>query len=184
MELMFFQLLKRTCYLSWQALVLQLRKLKDKCLPVNATSSFQKLARLKLVRLEISVNRKPTFTGQFLRWEFFSPLNRKISLISTLVHQALMICTKRRLNDEREQIKRILLHNSYSKSVVNAEIAKKIAQFSTLKRFGPQKSPVYLRVPWIDKPLQTWKKEVKTIIESCYASINTTRFSRQSACYQ
>ena len=47
---------------------------------------------------ETSVYRKPTYTGQYLRWEFFSPLKRKINLISTLVYQALMICTKRKIN--------------------------------------------------------------------------------------
>ena len=51
------------------------------------------------VGLETSVYRKPTFTGQYLRWESFSPLKRKISPISTLVHRALMICTKRILNE-------------------------------------------------------------------------------------
>ena len=87
---------------------------------------------------ETSVYRKPTFTGQYLRWESFSPLKRKISLISALVHQALMICIKRRLNGEIERIKKILLHNDYRKNVINAQIAKKIAQFSTLKRVGPE----------------------------------------------
>ena len=32
------------------------------------------------VGFETSVYRKPTFTGQYLRWESFSPLKRKISL--------------------------------------------------------------------------------------------------------
>ena len=45
-----------------------------------------------------------------------------------------MICPKRRLNGEIEQIKKILvlLDNGYPKKVINAQIAKKIAQFSTL----------------------------------------------------
>ena len=90
------------------------------------------------VGFETSVYRKPTFTGQYLRWEFFSPLKRKISLISSSVHRALIICTKRRLNGEIERIKKILLDNGYPKNVINAQIAKKIAQFSTLKRFGPE----------------------------------------------
>ena len=51
-----------------------------------------------------------------------------------------MICTKPRLNEEIEQIKKILLDNGYLKNVINGQIAKKIAQFSTLKRFGPEKS--------------------------------------------
>ena len=60
------------------------------------------------VGFETSVYRKPISTGQYLRWESFSPLKRKISLISRLVHRALKICTKRRLNEEIERIKKIL----------------------------------------------------------------------------
>ena len=62
----------------------------------------------------------------------------------TLVHRALMICTKCRLNEENEQIKKILLDNGYSKNIVNAQIAKKITQFSNLKQFCSEKFLVYL----------------------------------------
>ena len=99
------------------------------------------------IGFKTSVYRKPTFIVQYLRWESFSPLKRKISLISTLVHRTQMICTKCRLNGEIERIKKILLDNGYPKNVINAQIIKKIAQFSTLERFGPEKCPVYLRVP-------------------------------------
>ena len=82
---------------------------------------------------ETSVYPKLTLTGQYLRWESFSPLKREISLISTLVHPALMIRTKRRLNGEIERIKKILLDNDDPKNVVNAQFAKKITQFFTPK---------------------------------------------------
>ena len=85
-----------------------------------------------------------------------------------------MICTKRKLNGEIERIKKTLLDKSYPKTVVNAQIAtKKIAQFSTLKRFGPEKCLVYLRVPWIGKYSTNLEKEVKTAVESCYGSVST-----------
>ena len=58
---------------------------------------------------ETGIYRKPTFTGQYLRRESFSPLKRKISRIFTLVHRAQMICTKRRLNGGIGPIKKILL---------------------------------------------------------------------------
>ena len=122
---------------------------------------------------ETSVYRKPSFTGQYLRWESFSLLERKISLVSTLVHQALMICLKRRLNGKIELIKKILLDNGYPKNVINTQITKKIAQFFTLKRFGPEKCPVYLRVPWIGKPSTNLEKEFKIAVESCYGSFST-----------
>ena len=85
------------------------------------------------------VYRKPTFTGQYLRWESFSPIKRKIGLISTLMPRVIIICTKRKLNGEIECIKKILLDNGYPKNFVNAWIAKKIAQFSTLSN-SAQKS--------------------------------------------
>ena len=96
-------------------------KEKDKCLPflnvhVERTDTG----------FETSVYRKPNFTGQYLGWES-SPHKRKISLISLLVHRSLMICPKNRLNGKIERTKKILLDNDYSKNVVNAQIAKKIA---------------------------------------------------------
>ena len=72
-----------------------------------------------------------------------------------------MIYIKRRLNREIEWIKKILPDNGHPKNVINAEITKKIVQFSTLKRFGPEKCPVYLRVPWIGKPSTNVEKKSK-----------------------
>ena len=41
-----------------------------------------------------SVYKKPSFTGQYIRWDFFGLSKRKKNLISTLVHRALRICSK------------------------------------------------------------------------------------------
>ena len=68
-------------------------KEKDKCLPF-----LNVYVERTDIGFETSVYRKPTFTCQYLCKKSFSPLKRKISLISTLVHRALVICTKRRLN--------------------------------------------------------------------------------------
>ena len=141
---------------------------KENCLPF-----LDVYVKRTDIGFETSVYRKPTFTGQYLLWESFSPLKRKISLISTLMHRALMICTKRRLNGEIERIKKILLNNGYPKNVINTQITKKIAQFSTLTRFGPEKCPVYLRVPWIGKSSTNLKKEVQTAVESCCGFVST-----------
>ena len=58
-----------------------------------------------------SVYRKPTFTGQYLRWNSFSPQKRKINLIGTHVHRAFMICSKSKLDQELGKIHSILLEN-------------------------------------------------------------------------
>ena len=93
-----------------------------------------------------------------------------------------MICIKRRLNREIERIKKILLDNGYPKNVINAKISKKIAQFSTLKRFGSEKYTMYLRAPWISNLSTILEKEVKTAVESCYGSVSTCLVFASSAC--
>ena len=92
-------------------------KEKEKCLPFLDVY----VERID-IGFETNVFRKPTFTGQYLRWESLSSLKSIISLISTLLHRALMICTKRRLNEEIERIKKILLDNGYLKNVINTQI--------------------------------------------------------------
>ena len=52
-------------------------------------------------KLITSVYHKPTFTGQYLNLKSFSPGKRKNSLISTFVHQAVMICLTCKLNLEK-----------------------------------------------------------------------------------
>ena len=100
------------------------------------------------------------------------PLNKKTNFISTLVHRALK-CTKSKINEEIKHIKNIQLDNGYPESIIDSNISKKIAQFSMPKRFGPEKCPVYLKVPWIGKASIGLDKNVKTALESCYGSVTT-----------
>ena len=86
-----------------------------------------------------SIYRKPTFSGQYIRWEFFISRKRKTNLIATLVHRALMICAKNKLKQEIDFIKKILLDNGYPEDIVLKHISTKIARFSTAKPFD-QKS--------------------------------------------
>ena len=104
-------------------LMFTFEKEKGKCLPF-----LDVCVERTDIGFETSVYRKLTFTSQYLRWESFSCLKCKISLMSTLVHQALMICTKRGLNGEIKRIKKILLDNGYPTNVINTQIAKKIAK--------------------------------------------------------
>ena len=48
--------------------------------------------------------------------------------------------------------------------------------FSMPKRFGPEKCPVYLKVPWIGKAFIRFDKNVKTAVENCYSSVTTRVF--------
>ena len=94
------------------------------------------------------VYRKPTFTGNYIRWNSFSPNTRKISLIKTLVRRALMICSKTKLGSELDKIKQLLIEHGYPADLLSC-INHKLANFAAETTFGPEKYPVYLILPKI-----------------------------------
>ena len=89
-----------------------------------------------------SIYRKPTFTGQCIHWNSFSPKTRKISLIKSLVHRALMICSKTELGSELDKIKQLLIENRYPVDVLLPCINQKVANYAAEKTFDPEKYQV------------------------------------------
>ena len=77
----------------------------------------QLLERFRYFGRESALDFLPAFTGNqrllvnTIRWNSFSPKTRKISLIKTLVHRALMICSKTKLGSELDKIKQLLFEN-------------------------------------------------------------------------
>ena len=114
--------------------------------------TFEKASNLALPFLDVLVEkspskfitfiyRKPTFTGQYLRWNSFSPRKCKTNLILTLTHQDLAICSSERLPSELDKIKFILLTNGYPEHAIKSFMAMKMKQFHALPKFGPEKCP-------------------------------------------
>ena len=95
-----------------------------------------------------SAYRKSTFEGQYIPWNSFSPNTRKTSFITTLVHRAIMICSKIKSGPEQDNIKQLLIENGYPDYVLLSFINKKLVNFAAEKTFG-QNKPVYLKLPWI-----------------------------------
>ena len=89
-----------------------------------------------------SMYRKPTFTGQYLRWNSFSLQKQKINLIGTLVHRAFfMICSKRKLDPEVGKIRSILLENGYPEHAINLAFKRKLQQLNSNLVHTDEKCP-------------------------------------------
>ena len=119
-----------------------------------------------------SVYRKPTFTGLYTNWNSFEPTKRKTNLVGTLVHRALKICSKSKLQEELNQIRSILQQNDYPEIVINCSIRNKIARFNLEPKEGPQKCPVYLRLPWIGKISLKFETQIKSAVQKCYGAVD------------
>ena len=118
-----------------------------------------------------SVCRKPTFTGQYIRWNSFSPKARKICLIKTLVHRALMICSRTKLGSELDRVKQLLIENGYPDDVLISCIKQKLANFAAEKPCGPEKCPVYLKLLWIGNVSSTFENQINKAITSCFYAV-------------
>ena len=96
-----------------------------------------------------SVYRKPTFTGQYLRWNSFCPSKTKIDLVKTLIRRALMICFNSKLQSELDNNRSVMLKNGCPNHVVNSAITRKLQNFKRPVTFGASKCSIYLHLSWI-----------------------------------
>ena len=124
-------------------------------------------------RFLISIYRKSTFTGQYIRWNSFSPQARKISFIKTFVHRALTICSKTKLGSEFDKIKQLLIENGYPADVLLSCINQKLANFAAEKTFDPEKCPVYLKLPWISNVSSKFENQINKAITSCFYAVKS-----------
>ena len=119
-----------------------------------------------------AIYRKPTFTGQYIRWNSFCPMKRKTYLISTLVHRALVICSKSNLQNELSNIRLILTNNGYPEAAINTVITRKINQFRRPTQLGPKKCPVYLHLPWLANVSMRHEMQIKTAVKPVTLQLN------------
>ena len=118
-----------------------------------------------------SIYRKLAFTGQYIRWNSFCPMKRKANLISTLVHRALVICSKSTLQKELFNIRSILINNGYPEAIMNTVMSKKINQFRRSTQLGQKKCPVYLHLHWLGNVSMRYEMQIKTAVKRCYFAV-------------
>ena len=118
-----------------------------------------------------SVYRKPTFTGQYLRWNSFSPQKRKINLIGTLVYRAFMICSKSKLDPDLGKIRSILLQNGYPEHAINSAFNPKLQQLNSNPVHTVEKCLVYLHIPWIGNISMKFEKQITSAVKRCFFSV-------------
>ena len=106
-----------------------------------------------------SVYRKPSFSGQYNRWDSLGSKSRKNIFIGTLVHRALAICLPSKLTQELDFFRLILCSNGFPENVINSRIKRKIEEFKLPPKEGPEKCPVYLKLPWIGNISTTFEKK-------------------------
>ena len=123
-----------------------------------------------------SVYRKPTFTGQYVRWNSFCDKRRKKNLIKTLIHRAMMICSKERLSSELEYIKSTLINNGYPERIISKIIKSKLGAHEKPQLISGENEnearKVYLRLPYAGAVSAKYAVRIKGAVSRCYANVS------------
>ena len=97
-----------------------------------------------------TVYRKPTWTGQYLNFLSFCPLQYKRSLVRTLFYRARRICTSDKLEAEFRFLKDILRANNYPERFIECHAREK--QESVAVQTA-RKKQVFLRLPYLGEAI-------------------------------
>ena len=82
-----------------------------------------------------------------------------------------MICSKTKLGPELDKIEKLLIENEYPTDVLLSCINQKIANFAAEKAIGPEKCPVYQKLPWIVNVSSKFEHQTSKSITSCYYAV-------------
>ena len=102
---------------------------------------------------------------------WFYGVIKKSTFMKALVHRALMICSKTKVGSELDRVKHLLVENGYPDDVLISCITQNLATFAVEKPCGPEKCPVYLKVPWIGNVSSRFENHIKKAITSCFYAV-------------
>ena len=72
---------------------------------------------------------------------------------------------------ELENIRVILRDNGYPESIIVRVISNKLDRFQSLLKFGPNKCPVYVKLPWISNISLKFENKIKSSVKHCFRAV-------------
>ena len=73
-----------------------------------------------------TIDKKTTFTGDYIPFNSYGPIKHKINLISCLTYRAIKVCSYRYLMIELENVRNIFKYLGYPLDNIDSIIATKI----------------------------------------------------------
>ena len=82
-----------------------------------------------------------------------------------------MICSKTKWGSELDKIEQLFNENGYPTDVLLSCINQKLSNFAAEKTLGPEKCPVYLKLPWIGNESSKFENQNSKAITSCFYDV-------------
>ena len=112
------------------------------------------------------VFRKPSWTGQYLHFHSYVPIQYKIGLIRSLFDRSRKLCSNEFLAAENKFLTETLQKNGYPLNFIN-----KHSNSNHLPSIGPKPKRVFVELPFLgDNAAKTFTKILKSTVRSVYPS--------------
>ncbi|MEL6804856.1 MAG: reverse transcriptase domain-containing protein, partial [Bacteroidota bacterium] len=118
-----------------------------------------------------SLYRKKTFTGQYVNFASHCSRKRKISLIKTLCHRAIAICSPERLHQELDTIVDVLVGNGYPEPLIKKTIRFHRQRLAEPKQFGPEKCTLPIKLPYLGTASARLENDLRRVTNNCFGAI-------------
>ena len=135
---------------------------------VNNSLSFLDVCvkRKPTGELSTSIYRKPTWSGLYLHFHSFVPIHYKRNLVRNLFDRSRRICTKDTFPSEFQFLTKTLEENGYPRSFISKYSQPTVP---TEPRFGPEKKPIFLRVPFTgDNEALSFQRRLRQYTSAVY----------------
>jgi hypothetical protein len=120
--------------------------------------------------IQRKVYRKPTWTGQYIHFDSFVPLNQKRNLIRCLTERATKICSNDCLQDELDFLKHTFTLNGYPERFI-LKTMQSIRKAPKIQTAG--KKRVYISLPFRgDSISEVITRKLKCSIETTFMAAN------------
>jgi len=125
---------------------------------------------------ETSIYRKPTFSGVYLNFKSYSPLQYKKGLVNCLLFRIYSLCSNWGIiHEEITKIKKILMENNYPLNFINNCIKRFLDQRVERKVVVPQdvaptKEEFTISLPFLGNQSNTMKKKLTQTFSDLYPS--------------
>ena len=102
-------------------------------------------------------------------WSSFCPTRYKVNLVRNLVGRARRICSPTTLQNELDRLKTIFTNNGYPTRLLDKLCVDEDVR---AKPYGPQRCPVYIRLPWKGPVSSSLSREINSVVQSKYGAVS------------
>ena len=140
---------------------------------VNNSLNFLDVCVQRSVEGELltKIHRKLNSEALYVPWASFGPVKQKLGVLTGMVKRFTRLCSPCFLEGELKTLQNTFLSLGYPGNLVSKVITR--ARSSTaLKMIGPQKCPVYLKLPYLGNISERFSKKISEEISQVFSSVH------------